>query len=101
MIEKTLINVGAGVAGASTALAAVDVFDELYLIDDPSPTLIPASQGLERIVWASYPQNKVYERLALQKLEAYREWTSGRILSQIQATFTSTWWYGFCTEDLS
>ncbi|KAG4427743.1 hypothetical protein IFR05_016775 [Cadophora sp. M221] len=71
MSEKTLIIVGAGVAGLPTALAAVDldVYDKVYLIDDPSPPLVPASQGLERIVRASYPENKSYERPASESLQ--------------------------------
>jgi hypothetical protein len=69
MTENTLIIAGAGVAGAATALAAIGVFDKVYLIDDPYPSLVPASQGLERIVRASYPENQAYERLASESLE--------------------------------
>lgn len=69
MNEKTLIIAGAGAAGAPTALAAIDLYDKVYLIDDPSPSLVPASQGLERIVRASYPENKAYERLASESLQ--------------------------------
>ncbi|CAG8982688.1 hypothetical protein HYALB_00000969 [Hymenoscyphus albidus] len=68
MIEKTIVIVGAGVAGASTALAALDVYDKVHLIDFPSPPLTHASQGLERIVRASYPENKAYELLASESL---------------------------------
>jgi hypothetical protein len=35
---KTLIIVGAGIEGVSTALAAIISYDKVYLIDNPSPS---------------------------------------------------------------
>jgi hypothetical protein len=61
---KTLIVVSAGIAGVSTALATIIRYDKVYLIDDPSPSRIPVSQGPGRIVRASYPENEAYGGLA-------------------------------------
>jgi glycine/D-amino acid oxidase-like deaminating enzyme len=81
MNQRTLIIVGAGLVGSSTALAAIDKYDKIYLIDDKiyliddkvyliddSSPLVPASQGLARIARASYPGNEPYEPLASEAL---------------------------------
>jgi glycine/D-amino acid oxidase-like deaminating enzyme len=69
---KALIIVGAGIAGVSTALAAIIGYDKVYLNDDPSPSLSPASQGPARIIRASYPGNEAYGRLVSEALQRIR-----------------------------
>ncbi|PVH69965.1 nucleotide-binding domain-containing protein [Cadophora sp. DSE1049] len=70
MNHETIIIVGAGVAGTSTALSTITNYpqDTVYLIDDPRPTINPASKGPGRIVRVAY-DDEVYSRLASKSQE--------------------------------
>jgi hypothetical protein len=66
----------------------------LYLIDDPSPSLVPASQSLERIVRASYAENKVYERLASESLQRIKSGPLSKYFNESERHGLQSGWMG-------
>lgn len=82
MDQKTLIIVGAGVVGVSTALEAITKYDRVFLIDDPQPFIKPASKGLGRIVRAEYGDNKEYSDLASSSLDRIKKGDCSRFFHQ-------------------
>lgn len=73
MSESIIIIVGAGVMGVSTALAAKRHHPEykIYLINDPLPSVQPASEDTGKIVRDAY-KNKAYAGLAAEAMALWQ-----------------------------